>query len=153
MIVYIQNCNLSQIPLVISTGDSWLNPAKYFEACHSIIMTNIFLAKQVPPWAWAWLGWCLVTRQERAGLATVKLRARDQAPHLPSLYTRTHHLSSPCWCRQVAQSGWCRWPVAGVVPSSNIKFPLCGSGLWTYLAWWLVGDGDWLAAWHTADRY
>ena len=46
MIVYIQNCNLSQIPLVISTGDSWLNPAKYFEACHRIIMTNI-LAKQV----------------------------------------------------------------------------------------------------------
>ena len=62
-----------------------MNPAKYFEACHRIIMTNIFLAKQVPPWAW--LGWCLVTRQERAGLATVKLRARDQAPHLPSLYT------------------------------------------------------------------
>ena len=61
-----------------------MNPAKYFEAYHQIIMTNIFLAKQVPPWAW--LGWCLVTRQERAGLATVKLRARDQAPHLPSLY-------------------------------------------------------------------
>ena len=91
MIVYIQNCNLSQIPLVISTGDSWLNPAKYFEACHRIIMTNIFLAKQVPPWAW--LGWCLVTRQERAGLATVKLRARDQAPHLPSLYTPELSLS------------------------------------------------------------
>ena len=25
-----------------------MTPAKYFEAFHSIIMTNIFLAKQVP---------------------------------------------------------------------------------------------------------
>ena len=32
----------------IYTGDSWMTPAKYFEAFHSIIMTNIFLAKQVP---------------------------------------------------------------------------------------------------------
>ena len=33
-----------------------MNPAKYFEACHSIIMTNIFSAKQVPTlgWAGAW---------------------------------------------------------------------------------------------------
>ena len=62
-----------------------MNPAKYFKACHGIIMTNIFLAKQVPPWAR--LGWCLVTRQERAGLATVKLRARAQHLGFQPLYS------------------------------------------------------------------